>query len=298
VADWLTADVVTMNQAPDLEMLTQRRLIAADRRKRFPDDAAPYSTTTVFPVRAGDPKQIRRWADLAKPGTSVNIPSPRTSASGRISYMPASGSVVATAGGEAAARDFVAKRLANVPVLDGGGRGASTTLTRPGIGDVLVTFEVEAEPIAKAVGVGRFDAVDPSLSIEAPAPVAVNEEVAARWGTREVAQAYLAVLGSPAAQEAIAAQYFPGRAMSRGGEEAHQAASPDRDLHRRIAARRLAGGVQGACRRRRHLRPGGRAALSGRRCRPCLRPVARALPPPHAGASRAGCCRASGWRWA
>ncbi len=208
VANGLEADVVTMNQAPDIEMLAERGFVAADWRRRFPNEASPYSTTTVFLVRTGNPKGIRDWADLAKPGTSVIIPNPKTSGNGRYTYLAAWGSVIAAGGNEAAARDFVGRLLANVPVLDGGGRGATTTFTQRGIGDVLVTFEAEAELLAKEVGAGKFQLVYPSLSIEAPAPVAVNEKVVERRGTRELAKAYLDFLWTPEAQEAIAKQYF------------------------------------------------------------------------------------------
>jgi sulfate transport system substrate-binding protein len=208
VANGLEADVVTMNQAPDLEMLADKGWIAADWRRKFPNEAAPYWTTTVFLVRTGNPKGIKEWADLAKPGLQVIIPNPKTSGNGRYTYLAAWGSVVAAGGKEADARAFVAKLLANVPVLDGGGRGATTTFTQRGMGDVLVTFEAEAELIAKEVGAGKFDVVYPSISIEAPAPVAINEKVVAKKGTAEVAKAYLDFLWSPAAQEAIAAQYF------------------------------------------------------------------------------------------
>lgn len=208
VANGLEADVVTMNQAPDIEMLAERGFVAADWRRRFPNEASPYSTTTVFLVRTGNPKGIKDWADLAKPGTSVIIPNPKTSGNGRYTYLAAWGSVIAAGGNEAAARDFVGRLLANVPVLDGGGRGATTTFTQRGIGDVLVTFEAEAELLAKEVGAGKFQLVYPSLSIEAPAPVAVNEKVVERRGTRELAKAYLDFLWTPEAQEAIAKQYF------------------------------------------------------------------------------------------
>jgi sulfate/thiosulfate transport system substrate-binding protein len=208
VANGLEADVVTMNQAPDIEMLATRGLVAADWRQKFPNEASPYWTTTVFLVRKGNPKGIKEWADLAKPGTSVIVPNPKTSGNGRYTYLAAWGSVIGAGGNEAAAREFVGKLLANIPVFDGGGRGATTTFTQRNIGDVLVTFEAEAELIAKEVGAGKFDLVYPSLSIEAPAPVAINEKVVDKKGTREVAKAYLDFLWSPAAQEAIAAQYF------------------------------------------------------------------------------------------
>ena len=145
VAAGLEADVVTMNQAPDIDILVERGgLVAADWRKRFPHDAAPYTTTTVFLVRKGNPKGIKDWDDLAKPGTQVIVPNPKTSGNGRYTYLAAWGYALQKSGTEAAARDFVTKLFANVPVLDGGGRGATTTFTQRDTGDVLVTFENEA----------------------------------------------------------------------------------------------------------------------------------------------------------
>ncbi len=208
VVGGLDADVVTMNQATDLDVLAEKGLIAADWRKRFPEGAAPYTSVTVFLVRKGNPKAIKDWADLAKPGTAVIIPNPKTSGNGRYSYLAAWGSVIAKGGTDAQARDFVGKMLANVPVLDGGGRGATTTFTQRAIGDVLVTFENEAELIDAEVGKGKFDVIYPSNTIEAEAPVAVVEKVTAKKGTGEVAKAYLDFLYSPAGQEIIAKHNF------------------------------------------------------------------------------------------
>ncbi|HLO96117.1 MAG TPA: sulfate ABC transporter substrate-binding protein [Burkholderiaceae bacterium] len=208
VTNGLEADVVTMNQAPDLEMLADKGLIAADWRRKFANDAAPYWTTTVFLVRSGNPKGIKEWADLARPGLQVIIPNPKTSGNGRYTYLAAWGSVVATGGKEADARAFVGKLLANVPVLDGGGRGATTTFTQRGIGDVLLTFEAEAELIENEFGKGLFDVVAPSVSIEAEAPVAIVDKVAAKKGNTALAKAYLDFLYSPEAQEIIAKNNF------------------------------------------------------------------------------------------
>src|SRR6218665_974989 len=208
VANGLEADVVTMNQATDLEILADREVIAKDWAKRFPYGAAPYTTTTVFLVRKGNPKKILDWTDLARPGLAVIIPNPKTSGNGRYTYLGAWGSVIAKGGKEADARDFVAKLLANVPVLDGGGRGATTTFTQRAIGDVLVTFENEAALLAQEVGKDKFDLVYPSVTIEAEAPVAVNEKVTAKKGTRVAAQAYLDFLFAPEGQEIIAKHDF------------------------------------------------------------------------------------------
>ncbi|WP_397533565.1 sulfate ABC transporter substrate-binding protein [Roseateles sp.] len=208
VASGLEADVVTMNQATDLDLLAEKGLIRADWRKAFPNGAAPYTTTTVFLVRKGNPKAIKDWADLTRTGVSVIVPNPKTSGNGRYTYLAAWGSVIAKGGNDAQARDFVAKLLANVPVLDGGGRGATTTFTQRDIGDVLVTFENEAELIENEVGKGKFDVVYPSITIEAEAPVAVVEKVVTKKGTAAAAKAYLDFLYSPEGQQIIAKHNF------------------------------------------------------------------------------------------
>ena len=204
VAGGLEADVVTMNQALDLDMLAERDFVADDWRTKFPNNAAPYTSVTVFLVRKGNPKAIKDWADLTRPGLQVIVPNPKTSGNGRYTYLAAWGSVIATGGTEAQARDRVAKLLANVPVLDGGGRGATTTFTQRGIGDVLVTFENEAELIENEFGKGLFDVVYPSVTIEAEAPVALNDKVITKRGSQALAKAYLDFLYSPEAQEIIA----------------------------------------------------------------------------------------------
>lgn len=208
VINGLEADVVTMNQALDLDKLADAGVVAKDWRQRFPNGAAPYTTPTVFLVRKGNPKQIRDWSDLARAGISVIVPNPKTSGNGRYTYLAAWGSVVGKGGSEAQARDFVGKLLANVPVLDGGGRGATTTFTQRNIGDVLVTFENEAALIAKEVGTGQFEVVYPSVTIEAEAPVAINDKVVAKKGTQALAKAYLDFLFTAPAQEEIAKHYF------------------------------------------------------------------------------------------
>lgn len=206
VASGLEADVVTMNQATDLDMLAERGFVADDWRQKFPQGAAPYTSVTVFLVRKGNPKGIKDWADLTRSGLQVIVPNPKTSGNGRYTYLAAWGSVIAAGGTEAQARERVAKLLTNVPVLDGGGRGATTTFTQRGIGDVLVTFENEAELIENEFGKGLFDVVYPSVTIEAEMPVALNEKVIAKRGTQALAKAYLDFLYSPEAQE-IAARH-------------------------------------------------------------------------------------------
>jgi sulfate/thiosulfate transport system substrate-binding protein len=205
----LEGDVVTMNQALDLDILAERGgHVAADWRTRFPHGATPYTTTTVFLVRKGNPKGIRDWDDLTRPGIGVIVPNPKTSGNGRYSYLAAWGYALRKHKSEDAARAFVAKLFANVPVLDGGGRGATTTFTQRDVGDVLVTFENEAVAIGVELGADKFDVVYPSLSVEAAAPVAVVEKVADRRGTRKLATAYLEFLFSPEAQEIIARHAF------------------------------------------------------------------------------------------
>lgn len=204
----LEADVVTMNQATDIEPLVEKGLTPADWRQRFPNGAAPYSSTILFLVRKGNPKGIKDWNDLARAGVSVIIPNPKTSGNGRYSYLAAWGSVLAKGGSEAQAKELVTKILTNVPLLDGGGRGATTTFTQRGIGDVLLTFEAEAELIENEFGKGQFDVVAPSVSIDAEAPVALIDKVAAKKGTAALAKAYLDFLWTPEAQEIIAKNNF------------------------------------------------------------------------------------------
>ncbi len=204
----LEADVVTMNQATDVDQLAEKGLTPADWRQRFPHNAAPYTSTIVFLVKKGNPKGIKDWTDLAKSGVQVIIPNPKVTGNGRYSYLAAWGSVIAKGGSEAQARELVGKIFANVPVLDGGGRGATTTFTQRGIGDVLLTFEAEAELIENEFGKGLFDVVAPTVSIEAEAPVALVDKVAAKKGNTALAKAYLDFLFTPEAQEIIAKNNF------------------------------------------------------------------------------------------
>ena len=200
----LEADVITMNQAPDIDILVERGgLVKKDWRNAFPYGAAPYSSVSIFLVRKGNPKGIKDWDDLTRSGMKVIVPNPKTSGNGRYTYLGAYGYALQKTKSEASAKDFVAKLFANVPVLDGGGRGATTSFTQRGIGDVLVTFENEAHLIEQEVGAGKFDVVYPSITIEAPAPVAVVESVVAKRGTAKQAKAYLDFLFSNAGQEII-----------------------------------------------------------------------------------------------
>ncbi|HEY0065565.1 MAG TPA: sulfate ABC transporter substrate-binding protein [Telluria sp.] len=206
VADGLEASVVTMNQANDIDMLADRGLVAADWAKKFPNGAAPYYSTMVFLVRKGNPKQIKNWDDLAKPGVAVVIPNPKTAGNGRYTYLAAWGSVLKKGGTEAQARELVGKIFKNVPVLDGGGRAATTTFTQRQIGDALVTFENEVQMVRTEFG-DNFEVVYPTVSILAESPVAVVDKVVDKRGVRKQATAYLNFLYSEEGQE-IGAKHF------------------------------------------------------------------------------------------
>jgi len=209
VLQGLQADVVTMNQPNDIDLLAQRgHLVPPDWRKRLPDDSAPYTTTMVFLVRHGNPKHITDWSDLVKPGVQVVIANPKTSGNGRYAYLAAWGYRKQQGATDAQAFDFVKALLHNVPVLDAGGRGATTTFTRRGIGDVLVTFENEVGLIRAGSDAKDFDAVYPSVSVLAAPPVTIVDKVVDKRGTRKVAQAYLDYLFTPSAQEIIAQHHL------------------------------------------------------------------------------------------
>ncbi|MBB5416904.1 sulfate ABC transporter substrate-binding protein [Paraburkholderia atlantica] len=209
VLQGLQADVVTMNQPNDIDLLAEKgRLVPADWRARLPDDSAPYTTTMVFLVRKGNPKHVKDWDDLAKPGIQAVIANPKTSGNGRYTYLAAWGYRKQHGGTDAQALDFVKGIFRNVPVLDTGGRGATTTFTQRGIGDVLVTFENEVSLIDTGVGAGSYEAVYPSVSLLAAPPVSIVDKVVDKRGTRKQAQAYLDYLWSPAAQEIIAQHHL------------------------------------------------------------------------------------------
>ena len=208
VADGLEADVVTMNQANDIDLLHERgNLVPADWAKRLPNRSVPYESTMVFLVRKGNAKGIKDWEDLIKPGVQVIIPNPKTSGNGRYTYLAAWGAIIKKGGDEAKARDFVTKLFGNVPILDTGGRGATATFTQRGIGDVLVTFENEVFLIKKELG-SDYDVVYPSWSISAENPVSVVDKVVDKRGTRKIAEAYLQYLYSEEAQEIAAKHYY------------------------------------------------------------------------------------------
>ena len=207
VIDGLAADVVTMNGVPDIDQLAKVNLIPADWAARLPNQSVPYTSTILFIVRKGNPKGIKDWPDLVKPGVDVVIPNPKTSGNGRYSYLAAWGYALRQPGGnDAKARDFVRKVFANVPVLDTGGRGATTTFAQRGIGDVLLTFENEVALVIKELGANQVEAVVPSVSVLAENPVVWVDKVVNKKGTAKIAKAYLEYLYSPAGQE-LAAKY-------------------------------------------------------------------------------------------
>jgi sulfate transport system substrate-binding protein len=207
VADGLEASVVTMNQANDVDMLADRGLVVQDWAKKFPNNAAPSYSTMVYLVRKGNPKGIKDWADLAKPGVAVIIPNPKTAGNGRYTYLAAWGAVVKKGGNEAQARELVGKIFKNVPILDAGGRAATTTFTQRQIGDVLVTFENEVNLVRTEFG-DNFEVVYPTISIVAENPVAVVDKVVDKRNIRKEATAYLNFLYSDAGQEIIAKHYL------------------------------------------------------------------------------------------
>lgn len=200
VIEGLDADVITMNQALDIDVVADKGLIAADWAKRLPNNAAPTSSVTMFLVRKGNPKGIKDWADLAKPGISVVIPNPKVTGNGRYTYLGVWGSVIKGGGTPAQARELTQKIFANVPVFDGGGRAATTTFAQRSIGDVLCTFESEVQSIVEEFG-KNFDFVYPARTVLAENPVAVVDKVVDRKGTRKQAEAYLKYLWSEEAQQ-------------------------------------------------------------------------------------------------
>jgi sulfate/thiosulfate-binding protein len=210
VIDGLSADVVTLGLAGDVDAIaTQGKLLPLNWQSRLPNNSAPYTSTIVFLVRKGNPKNIHDWSDLAKPGIAVVTPNPKTSGGARWNYLAAWGWALKQPGAtEASAKDFVHALYKNVPVLDTGARGATTTFVQRGIGDVLLAWENEAELALKEVGTDKIELIVPSISVLAEPSVAVVDAVVLRRGTREVAQAYLEYLYSPEGQDIIARHYY------------------------------------------------------------------------------------------
>ena len=210
VIDGLDADVVTLALAYDIDALHDNgKLIPADWQKRLPSNASPYTSTIVFLVRKGNPKGIRNWTDLARPGVEVVTPNPKTSGGARWNYLAAWGFALQQPGGNAdSAKAFVKQIYSNTKVLDSGARGSLTTFTERGIGDVLISWENEAYLATKELGPDKFEIVTPSLSILAEPPVAVVDKNVDKKGTRKQAQAYLEYLYTPEGQEIAAKHYY------------------------------------------------------------------------------------------
>jgi len=213
VIDGMEASVVTMNQASDIDSLVTHGLVSANWSHLFPNNAAPFYSTMVFLTRKGNPKHITSWEDLGKPGISVIVPNPKTSGNGRYTYLAAWGSVISSGGTEEQARQLVTRLFKNVPILDGGGRGATTTFTQRNIGDVLVTFENEVALARDEFG-DHFDVVYPASSILAESPVAVVDKVVDHLKTRKQATAYLQFMYSDAGQDIIARHFFRPRSAT------------------------------------------------------------------------------------
>jgi len=210
VIDGLEADVVTLALAYDIDEIAARgQLLPADWQKRLADNSTPYTSTIVFLVRKGNPKGIKDWNDLVKPDIKVITPNPKTSGGARWNYLAAWGYALRQPGGnEAKAKEFVAALYHNVPVLDTGARGSTTTFVQRGIGDVLIAWENEAYLAINELGPDKVEVVDPSVSILAEPPVALVDKVVDQHGTRQVAQAYLDYLYTPEGQEIVAKNYY------------------------------------------------------------------------------------------
>jgi sulfate/thiosulfate transport system substrate-binding protein len=210
VIDGLGADVVTLALAYDIDQIAEKGgLLPTNWQTRLPNNSSPYTSTIVLLVRKGNPKGIKDWGDLAKPGVSVITPNPKTSGGARWNFLAAWAWALRQPGGnEATAKDFVTRLYKNVPVLDAGARGSTTTFVERGIGDVLIAWENEALLAIKELGPGKFEVVAPTVSILAEPPVAVVDKVANKHGTKAVAQAYLEYLYTEAGQEIAARNFY------------------------------------------------------------------------------------------
>ena len=263
--DGLPADVVTLALAYDIDAIaTQGKLLPANWQTRLPNNSSPYTSTIVFLVRKGNPKGIKDWGDLVKPGVSVITPNPKTSGGARWNYLAAWAWALKQPGGSpATAEAFIGKLFKNVPVLDTGARGSLTTFAQRGIGDVLISWENEAFLATKDLEKGKFEIVVPSVSILAEPPVAVVDKVALRRGTSEVARAYLEYLYSKEGQEIVAKHYYRPRDASVAAKYASRIPE-DRHARDDRGFRRLDQGAGHAFRRRRHLRQDLRALIPDR----------------------------------
>jgi sulfate transport system substrate-binding protein len=215
VIDGLQADVVTLALAADVDALaTQAKLIPADWQKRLPQNSAPYTSTIVFVVRKGNPKGIRDWDDLVRPGVSVISPNPKTSGGARWNYLAAWGYSLRKYGSAEKAKEFVGRLFKNVPVLDSGARGSTTTFVQREIGDVLLSWENEAFLVQKEFGADKYEIVVPSVSILAEPTVALVDKVVRRKGTEAVAKAYLEYLYSEEGQEIAGRNFYRPRSAA------------------------------------------------------------------------------------
>ena len=224
VIDGLSADVVTLALAGDVDAIAnQGKLLPINWQSRLPNNSAPYTSTIVFLVRKGNPKGIKDWSDVVKPGVAVITPNPKTSGGARWNHLAAYAYALKQPGGSpATAKEFLRKLYKNVPVLDTGARGATTTFVQRGIGDVLLAWENEAFLAIKELGAGKVEIVVPSISVLAEPSVAVVDKVVLRRGTREVATEYLKYLYSPEGQEIIARNYYRPRDESVAAKYANQ----------------------------------------------------------------------------
>lgn len=209
IIDGLEADVATLALAYDIDAIAKDGLIASNWESRLPNRSCPYTSTIVFLVRKGNPKGIRDWSDLVKPGVAVITPNPKSSGGARWNFLAAWGyAMKKNKNSDAAARAFVTKLYKNVPVLDSGARGSTTTFVQRGLGDVLLSWENEAQLAIKELGPGKFDIVYPSVSILAEPSVSVVDKVAAKHGTTKLATAYLQGLYTPQGQDIVARNYY------------------------------------------------------------------------------------------
>ncbi|MDR3404931.1 MAG: sulfate ABC transporter substrate-binding protein [Chthoniobacter sp.] len=209
VIDGLDADIVTLGLAYDIDAIADKAgLLGKDWATKLPDNSAPYTSTIVFLVRKGNPKGIKNWDDLVKPGVKVIVPNPKTSGGARWAYLAAWGQVLVGGGDEAKAKAFVTELYKHVPVLDSGARGSTTTFAQRNVGDVLLSWENEAYLALKEFGADKFEIVNPAVSILAEPPVAVVDKVVDKHGTRAAAEAYLKYLYSPEGQDIAGKNYY------------------------------------------------------------------------------------------
>jgi sulfate/thiosulfate transport system substrate-binding protein len=208
VIDGLEADVVTLGLAYDIDAIAKAGLVDPAWPTRLPNGSTPFTSTVVFLVRRGNPRGIRDWDDLVKPGVAVITPNPKTSSGGRWNYLAAWGYAKDKTGGDAGGRDFVGRLYKNVPVLDSGARGSTTTFVERGLGDVLIAWETEALLAKSQPGGEKFEIVVPSVSIVAETPIAVVDKVVDKHGTRAVAEAYARFLFTPEAQAIAQSEFY------------------------------------------------------------------------------------------